>query len=168
MVAVVPCDVASKATRFTFPALSGLVMAASAPGWFWMVMVNCLVLAMGIPPACMADYKAAISNWHLAIGKSKTFNAEETEEPEEIEWPRMERTASGNWQLAVGKSKTNNSRLGHRFAQMGADERRVAANGNNSKWQLAISKTKTFNTEETEEVEPAYEREKTRIEKKRE
>jgi len=76
----------------------------------------------------MADYKAAISNWHLAIGKSKTFNAEETEEPEEIEWPRMERTASGNWQLAVGKSKTNNSRLGHRFAQMNADERRVAAN----------------------------------------
>src|SRR5215470_3283237 len=109
MVAVVPCDVASKATRFTFPALSGLVMAASAPGWFWMVMVNCLVLAMGIPPACMADYKAAISNWHLAIGKSKTFNAEETEEPEEIEWPRMERTASGNWQLAVGKSKTFNT-----------------------------------------------------------
>src|SRR5215471_16657345 len=124
MVADVPCDVASKATRFTFPALSGLVIAASAPGWFWIVMVNCLVLAMGIPPACMADYKAAISNWHLAIGKSKTFNTEETEEAEEF------RIATNRKQMAIGTwqiGKSNQKRLGHRFAHMNTDEGRVAA-----------------------------------------
>src|SRR5262249_40425934 len=102
-VALVPCAVASKATRFTFPALSGRVIAASAPGWFWMVMVNCLVLAMNIPPACMADYKAAISNWQWAIGKSRLGHRfAQMSADEKAEWPRMRRMRidTSSWQLA--------------------------------------------------------------------